>query len=233
LNPPAVTATTNGTSFNLVVNSDVAGNFSFNVQGAGTPPAATDPHTASVVLTYYDFQISNTSGSQTVKAGQPATYNLSLQPSGGFQGTVTYSCSGLPGLSECSFDPPQISAGSGSTNVTLSITTTAPIASLAPVKKNGGFLYPMSLLLPGLAFIFAGLSSGDSRRRRIVIFGVLGLLLMLSLGQPACGGGGGAGGGGASPHPGTIAGTYTITVDATEAGGQPLQRSATMSLTVQ
>jgi hypothetical protein len=102
---------------------------------AGAPSQKTQTLSLVVVGTT-GFSITNTSGAQTVNAGATATYTLSISPLGAstFLNGVTYSCaaSGLPPLSTCSFSPAQITAGSGATNVIMSLTTSPPPGGTAP-----------------------------------------------------------------------------------------------------
>jgi len=60
-------------------------------------------------------------------------YTLDLNPAGNtFPNAVTFSaCTGLPGLTTCTFNPTQVSAGSPETQVTLIISTTAPVLASA------------------------------------------------------------------------------------------------------
>jgi hypothetical protein len=98
-----------------------------NATGA---PAAKTQNLTLVVTT--GFSITSTSGAQAVNPGMTATYVLSIAPQGAssFANAVIYTCSGLPALALCSFSPASpIAAGSTATSVTLSITTTAPIAT--------------------------------------------------------------------------------------------------------
>jgi hypothetical protein len=89
-----------------------------------------------VVVGTTGFSISNASGAQAVNAGATAAFTLSVSPVGSsrFVSSVTYSCAtaGLPPLSNCSFSPTQIAAGSAATNVTLKLATTPPPGGTAP-----------------------------------------------------------------------------------------------------
>jgi hypothetical protein len=89
-----------------------------------------------VVVGTTGFSFTNTSGPQTVNAGGTAAYTLGVSPTGSstFVSTVTYSCTtaGLPPLSNCSFSPRQIAAGSAATNVTLKLATTPSPGGTAP-----------------------------------------------------------------------------------------------------
>ena len=105
----------------------------------------------------------------------------------------------------------------------LTVSTTAAVtASLAP--HSIGLFYAMLLPIGGLALLGAGITS---RKRKVGSF-LLGCLLFSTLTiLPACGGSGSSGGGG---HPGTPAGTYTVTVTGTSGS---LTHTATASVTVQ
>jgi hypothetical protein len=230
----SIVPTAGGTPFSVTVSSQTSGNFAFNINGngagAGTPlqlvPVSfgSDP----------DFTLPATSGSATVRAGATATYTLNFAPAGSdstFVNAVTYSCStiGFPNLSSCSFVPAQVSAGTAASAgaVTLSIRTTAPVASLWPRR----IFYAGLLSIPGLGLVFAGLRSNVSRRKMLVS-GALGAVLCLTLLQAACGGG--TSSGGPPPQPGTTPGTYTVTVNASEPSGlSTVVHSTTVTLTVQ
>jgi hypothetical protein len=83
----------------------------------------------------------------------------------------------------------------------------ATSASLGP--QSEGFFYAVWLSIGGLALLGAGFISGWKK-----LFGLLLACLMLSglIFLAACGGGSSFSGGG---QPGTLAGTYTVTVSAT------------------
>ncbi|MEO8372733.1 MAG: kelch repeat-containing protein, partial [Candidatus Solibacter sp.] len=93
--------------------SQTPGNVSFKAATlAGSAPA--------------DFTVSAAPASQTVPAGNPASYTVSTAALGGFGGSVTFSVSGLPAGVSAAFNPATV-AGSGST--TLSLNTTAAAAA--------------------------------------------------------------------------------------------------------
>ncbi len=238
VNPLAVAP---GETFTLMVNSPAAGSYSFSIQGIGTD-AASITHTTPLVASFFDFSISADQSSQTVKAGQSATYSLNVTPMGlsAFPAPVTFApCSALPSFSICSFSPNPVNSASGSATVMLTVSTTASVASSGTPgrqKRNPSFF---AVLLP-LALV---LGCARSRRRRDRLAGclVLGIVLLLMILQPACGGGLTGGGGGGPPPPpppppqaGTSPGTYLVIVTASEgSGGQQLQHSVTLTLTVQ
>jgi len=224
--PASLTPSTSGTAFTTRVQSATAATYNFTVVGTGTD-AAKMTHAASAVFnSVFGFTLPATSGSQTVKAGTSATYTLDFTPEGGnFPNAVTYTCSaGLPTLSSCSFTPTQINAGAGATNVTLSIATTAPTASL----HRSSMFYAVWLPLPGMVFVFAGMLGLQPRRKRLASYTGLAIFLSLLLLQAACGGSGSSTT--PTPQPGTPTGNYTVTITANSGA---LTQQTTVSLTVQ
>ncbi|HKF22129.1 MAG TPA: Ig-like domain repeat protein [Candidatus Angelobacter sp.] len=155
-----------------------------------------------------DYGINFPNNSQTVKAGQFASYTVNVTTTNGFGGTINFACpSGLPSLTNCSFNPPQVSVSGNSGSTMLSISTTAGTA--APPAGNlssrlftsGGFL--------ALGVVLVGAVAG--RRRRKSFFLLLGILALATL-LGSCGGGGGTT---VVHNPGTPPGSYTVTVSAT------------------
>ena len=76
-----------------------------------------------------DFALSATPASQTVTQGGSTSYNLSISPSGGFTGLVTFSASGLSTAATASFSPNPASSSSTMTVSTDAATT--PVGSFA------------------------------------------------------------------------------------------------------
>lgn len=162
-----------------------------------------------------DFSITSASGSsssQTINAGETASFSLAFAPTGLFTGTISLSCAITPvatpaptcGLSTSSV---QI-IGNGTQTVTVKVGTTAPVtAQLFPHFTLPTGLIPISwvLVFLGSVWLWAG---GRERGTRFAA-PVVTLFFLLSLG---CGGSGSS-----STHttPGTPAGTYTATVTAT------------------
>jgi Big-like domain-containing protein/VCBS repeat protein len=100
--------------------SDGAGDFCTATVGTGScaislPTAGTKTLTASypgdtnfnsstsagVTQSVWDFSISASPTSQTIKAGQKKIYTITLTPLGGFTGSVALSCRGVPPSSTC------------------------------------------------------------------------------------------------------------------------------------
>jgi subtilase family serine protease len=166
------------------------------------------------------------SGSEvTLAPGATAgnTSTITVTPANGFTGSVvltaaiTSSPAGaqyLPTLSFGSTSPVSITGANPGT-ATLTVSTTAPTtAGLLQPKRPGGRWYT-----PGGAALACILLFGIPARRRrwLTMFGMLGLLLILTGGVLACGGGGSSnGGGGGGTHiPGTTPGAYAVTLTCT------------------
>jgi len=172
-----------------------------------------------------DYTLASTPTSQTVNPGTAATYKITVTPTNGYNGTISFpasACSALPTGATCSFNPPTL-PGSGST--TLTISTTAPTSGMlipADVNAHGSGAGLMASLTGfGLMGIVL---AGDLRKRKrhgaIVLLTVLALALVLSL--VGCGGGsssGGGGGGGGGGTGGTPSGTYAVKLSVTGTAG--------------
>lgn len=165
----------------------------------------------------------------TVNAGQPALFPLGVDATAA-AGTVTFSCSGLPAASSCSFNPPSLN--NNSTTVVMTVSTTAHssvVPGPEPRNRNLWFLLG-ALLLAAMAVLSLSVRATPRRLRRLVP--ALGASTLLIAGILAgCGGGGG----GSTTTTvintttGTPAGTYVITFTATSPNGSV---NRTMNLTV-
>jgi hypothetical protein len=169
------------------------------------------PQTASNSATVNDFGIEPGSASattQTVTAGQVASFPLMVVPTGPFPEAVSLTASGLPGQSSPTFSPASIpSLNNGPQSVTLEIATTFRVTTPASLFPHGGPVYAFWLPLTGLALI----GSGVSRKRRWLMGMTLAALLSGIILQSACG----HSSSNTSTTTGTPAGTYNITVNAT------------------
>ncbi|MGB2605936.1 MAG: FG-GAP-like repeat-containing protein [Candidatus Sulfotelmatobacter sp.] len=197
-----------------------------------TNPAA--PLTATLTGMGQDFSLASSSPSATVTPGQTATYTVKVSPLGGFNQTVSLSCSGAPAQSTCSLSSDSVTLnGSAPASVTVTVATAGNSAALAPPSafpnSPGALLLCMTLFgLPGLLVLRCSTARGSKRRSRFVP--LLGLCVALfALSWLGCGGSGSNGGGGGTPPA-----TYNLSLTGTFASGSTtLTHSAKLTLVVE
>jgi uncharacterized membrane protein len=119
------------------------GNYNIHVNSQDTNGLLAHNFTFSLIV--QDFQINSSTTSQTVAAGQTATYNLIIQPvSPSFDEAVSLTCSGLPSGAGCPFSPSTpVTPGSLGTDVVMTITTaptTPPGAYTITINGTSGLL---------------------------------------------------------------------------------------------
>jgi len=186
-----------------------------------------------------DFSLDPTPSGVSVVAGQNATYSISVKPVAGFHGTVSFTCTGLPAGTTCSFSPTVVDLNvSNTTNTVMTVTTTAHVSTLYQRNKSLGI---SAMLLPMLGLVLVG--TGSYRKMSATIMVLLSVFLLLSL--FACGGGnatvsnntaphtdGGpaTGGSGNGDSTGTPSGTSSLVITAT--AGSNIH-NASVVLTVQ
>jgi hypothetical protein len=241
-NPASVVPTASGTSSTVTVTpsaSAVIGNYALSMIGTsgneqfGVHPALTVKPAAP------DFSISAPTSAtpSSVMPGQSGTATVTLGSTGGFTGTVNFTCTVSPAPTmapTCSFNPAQATLTSGGqATSTLSVKTTAPTTAVLTQPNFGHELSPIyAMVFPifGVALVGMGFTSGGRKRKRLlgVAIGTV-LFAGLSL-QMACGGGSGSSGGTGTGTPGTPAGSYTVTVTGTSGS---TQHTTTVMLTVQ
>jgi hypothetical protein len=156
-----------------------------------------------------DFTIAINPASLSVQSGQSGTTNIIVEDEGGFNGNVSFACSGLPQGAACSFAIDPVPSPAGITYFILTVTTSSTTAAL---DRNYNPLFPGT----ALAAVLCGF--GWKKRRRSQTLVLLGLSVF-GLGLLA--------GCGASGPPPPV--TSTVTVTATSGA---LQHTTTFSLTV-
>jgi hypothetical protein len=175
------------------------------------------------VVAVPSYTLSSNPTTQTVTAGSPAAYTITLTPSTDYDGAVTFACpTSLPTGVSCSFAPnPLTSTGSGPVTSVLTITTAAPSADMF-VPANVEKMRNRRNLLGsfGAIGLLGIVLTGAARKRKLsipfVIMTVVTLLLMMA--WAGCGGS-------SSPPPasggsgGTPSGSYPLTVTATGTAG--------------
>jgi FG-GAP-like repeat len=172
--------------------------------------------TTTTVPAGFSLSASNTSGS--VAPGQSATSSVTVTPSGGLTGGVSFSCTGLPTGASCGFSPSSVTLGASAATSTLTISTTGQMAALTPGGKSEHRLpwAPGGIVLAALLIPLARIRRVNAQMR------LLAWAAFLTIGAAAlhgCGGndnsGSSSGGGSGGGSGGTPAGTYTIVITAT------------------
>jgi hypothetical protein len=154
-------------------------------------------------------------------AGSPANFvtnNVTALP-------ITYTCTGSPSLTTSEISC-QVSPGNGqptsATAVTVSLVTTPKTNALRPV---GGGNIAFVMLLPGL---FGVLFAAGSRKRGVRLLSLVVVLGVSTMWMGACGGSSSN----TQSNPGTPAGSYAVTINATTGGTNPLTATLPVTLTV-
>ncbi len=185
----------------------------------------TNPSNAATAsFTATNFSISISPSSQTVVAGNTATYSVLISPAVTFGNNVSLSCSSLPVGASCGFTPSSLTfSGPGAEASTLTLTTTErPPVTISSTKWRG-LSYAFWVMVPGMALM--GLGSSKRRRGRLLGWFALMMVFLFFALQPAC-----SKAKQVEQVTGTPAGSYPLTVTATSGS---FTLSAGFSLTVQ
>jgi hypothetical protein len=214
MTPATLVPTASGAAFTVTLANPTTGTFSFAIQGTDGTITHTTP-TATLTVGTDVAWTSPGSATETVAAGQTATYTFTATPVGGsaFSTPVNFSCGNT--TFACQFSPASIAAGTGWTTVTLTIPTQGPNqnSQSRPRLHAEGFGRPslaedrslvsgpvgMSKVL-AMTFVLFGVFVGVRGRRRTrrhrnlpMALLCLGLAVMIEL---SCGG---VSGGGSPP----------------------------------
>jgi hypothetical protein len=197
---------------------------------SGTVVIVSNSHSGTAVVDLVgvgsDFEISGSSDgstpTQTVKSGNPATFNIALQSSGGFNGAMVFTCSNAPTNGSCTVSPSGLPVGSSVKTVTVTVNTSSTV--LAELRRTGAIL-AFACVMP---LFFFQLKS-KSNVRFVIFFTIAGILLVIAM--AACGGGGSS----PTPPPPTKSlltppGTYSVIVTATSGS---TSKSTTLTVVVQ
>lgn len=223
-----------GTARKAGSNEDIAYVLSYEDSSNGvSPPRATfvslEPTTSLPGQPGLSVSLSAASGTISTTTGTAQT-TVTVSPSGGFTGSVSLSCSGLPANTACVFSPASLNVGAAAVNSTLTIRNTSQ--AVAAVGRIGLLGSPDHLSLVGVssAFLLAGCltcAGTRVRRRGVYAFAITtGVVFLVS-----CGGGGGGGAAGTSSTSTATPGAYSVNVTATGSGG--VSATAVYSLLVQ
>jgi hypothetical protein len=207
-----------GDSYGMVL-ADVNGDGAVDVVTVGTAGNSTSEATVLINSggsgAAPNYNVTANPATESVTTGQTGTYVVTLTPRNFYNGTVTFTCAGLPSKTTCAFSNPTLTPnGNTPMTTTLSLQTTAPIsASLTPAHG--------SMLLASLSSvgIFGLILAGNWKRNRRmgIVLGVLAIGMVLMM--VGCGGSNSSPPVTVTPIPGTPTGSYPITVTATGTAG--------------
>ncbi|MGB7137652.1 MAG: putative Ig domain-containing protein [Acidobacteriaceae bacterium] len=187
--------------------------------------SASTPVTETIVAPSVSAAISP--DSITIKPGASGTLAISITPTGGYSGTVNFSCGTLPAHVSCTFTPPSITltAGGATQTATLTVSTDATQSALLALPFGphglGQIDAALALWLPCPLVVMSGIFRKRQRRKSThwIWLGLL-VLGMASVGQ-LCGCGGGNSN---DARPGT----YSIPVTLTLSNGAAQTVNATI-----
>lgn len=205
-----------------------AGSHSLSAQyGGAATYAASMSATVTVTIgsAVSGFGIAATPASGSAAPGSSVDTTLTLTPSGGFTGTITLACSGLPSGAACSFSPASVAINGGAATSTLTISTRAATAQLllSPSGRSLDPFLPTGTVLAGFALPFVARRS-RRRGRSGAALAFTGLLIVGFAVLSGCHDNAGTPASSATP-----AGTYAVTVTATSG---TTSHSASYMLTV-
>jgi hypothetical protein len=187
----------------------------------------TNSTSLALTQTVADFSLSPSPGATTVNAGSTATYVVTINPTGGFNQTISLKCSGAPMTAVCTA-PASVSATGGSYapfNVTVSTMahSLVPPGVAFPFSGGGSRIMLQWLLALAACGILSGVAtSGRSRGWRVSSVAMLVLLV--------CGGCATTrNGSNSTPNSGTTPGTYSLNLAGSSGS---LSNSTMLTLTV-
>ena len=174
------------TSFASAGSYSITANYSGNSSLTGSTSA---PLTETVVA--ISVSASFSPSTLTITSGNSGTLTLTLTPTGGYSGTVSFSCGTLPARVSCAFAPPSINIAAGSTapvTDTLTISTAAPttVAMNAPQRSRASSLTAFALILPG-SILIVGLRRRSRMLPRLLSIALFGCALVLTATVSGCG----------------------------------------------
>jgi hypothetical protein len=192
--------------------------------GDATFTGSTSP---ALTQTVADFSLAASPATTTVTAGSMATYMVTVNPTGGFNQTISFKCTGAPMTAVCSA-PASVSASGGSYapfNVTVSTMahSLAPPGVAFPFSGGGSRIMLQWLLALAACGILSGVAaSGRSRGWRVSSVAMLVLLVCAGCATTR-------NGSNPPPNSGTTPGTYSLNLAGSSAS---LSNSTMLTLTV-
>jgi hypothetical protein len=188
----------------------------FKLAGCGTP----------------DFAVAATPASQTVSPGSPTTYNVAVTPTGGFNGSVSLTSTGLPAGAVGTFSP-NPTTGTSTFSVTTDSTTPVGSYPVTITGVNGSLAHSttVTLVVSKPDFSIAAtptsrtVTGGASTTYTVSVTPAAGFTGSVTLGSSGLPSGAAAS---FSPNPATGNSTMTVTTSAsTPAGSYPVTITGT------
>src|SRR5258708_13222588 len=137
----------------------------FLLISSGVPAVATFVQMLPVVA-QPDFSVAATPSSRTIPPGTGTNYSVSVTPSNGFTGNVTFSVTGLPAGATASFNPSGVT-GSGSSTMSVSTSSSTPMGSypLTITATSGNLTHSTQVTLAVADFSIAASPSSQTVNR--------------------------------------------------------------------
>jgi hypothetical protein len=171
------------------------------------------------------FSLSANPASLSLSQGETGQIKITLTPIGGYNGSLTFDCTGLPELAACSFNPATLMADGSNIAVSTTMTITTTGSNHGTVSQNGPNTYTSRSTSTLLCWLPAGLLSfilyWHRKRLSPAAKRVLWMIVLVASisGIVACG-----------SSPSTPTGSSTITVTAKGSGS--VSQSVTVMVTV-
>ena len=201
---------------------DLPADYTLHVKAVGKPSIVN--HISNAVDFPAFISLDVAPESMAIKQGQSGSFTVTVTPdAAGFTQPVSFSCSGLPANSRCSFSPATVTPGASTAGTTMTIFTTGTAAGTRPGQAPLSAFWISGIGLLGAVFV----RSGNSRRRRYSALALLGLTLLAM--QMGCGSTGSKSSAN-SPQLSAATGTFSVMITGT-AGS--LQRSTAATVVVQ
>lgn len=215
------------TSFAVVAQHVITAVYSGDVDFTAS---TSSPVTESIVTPAFTITANPTT--LIMQQGKTGAIILTVTPKGGYSGTVTFNCSGLPAYTTCLFNPTSIvlNGSNAPQTTTLSVYTlgansyannSGPVSASNPPLMATIFWLPIGLIS---GFFAIGRKRVSARIKHLL---VLAIFAYGALGLSGCG---------ARSLPYTPTGTSTVTIQAfgavAAAGGQNVSENATVTIVI-
>jgi hypothetical protein len=152
-----------------------AGNYS-----ASTSPAVTVTITPAVAPTLPNYTVAASPTALTIAEGSTGSTSLTVTPTGGYAGTIAWTCTSLPANATCSFAQSQVALTASTQSVTTALTINTTVQQ-SQSKPSPGPLLALAFWWPGT---LTGLAL-FARRRKLALL----CLSVVAIGLAGCGGG--------------------------------------------